>query len=226
MSKLFRAILIFAVSHSSLARAQTTQENQLWVASALTAPIASKSDKAGLGVWLDLHLRRGSDRTVGIVRPALGYRFSSAWSLWGGYAWIPTLVDNASDFSEHRLWQQAIFQTHAKPFRFQVRPRFEQRFHTGQGDVGFRARLFVRANLRFIEDLPLDLALWNEVFFGFNDTAWGQLAGFDQNRVFMGPAWTVGAVRFEVGYLNVLANRGNGACAIQHNAAAWAVLSF
>ena len=41
-----------------------------------------------------------------------------------------------------------------------------------------------------------------------NDTDFGQLAGFDQNRAFVGPAWLPEpGVRLEAGYLSVVQRR-------------------
>jgi len=199
-------------------RADTRTETQYWTAAFLTARVTGEAPAdPGLSAWLDVHGRFGEDRTVAIVRPGMGYRFSALVSAWLGYAWVPTWIDEAPTIQEHRIWQQAILQGTEGILRYQARPRFEQRLREGQDGTGFRFRLMVRANLRVTDRLPIDLALWDEVFVGLNETTWGQVGGFDQNRVFLGPSYAVGPVRAEAGYLNVVSHRLDGSWLIQHN---------
>jgi hypothetical protein len=55
------------------------------------------------------------------------------------------------------------------------------------------------------------------VFFAFNDTAWGQQAGFDQNRAFAGVGWFLDdAVRLEAGYMNRLVHRRDAPDPVHH----------
>ena len=199
-------------------RAETRTETQYWTAAFLTARITGEtSAQPGLSGWFDVHGRFGDDRTVAIVRPGLGYRFSALASVWLGYAWVPTWIDDAPAIQEHRIWNQAIFQGTEGLLRYQIRPRLEQRLRQGQDGVGFRFRLFGRANLRFVDEVPIDVAVWDELFFGLNETSWGQVGGFDQNRAFLGLSSTFGPARVEAGYLNVAVHRLDGSWLIQHN---------
>lgn len=189
------------------ARADTAFDMQIWTAAFLTARLTGRAPDAthGLSAWLDLHARRSGVGVVGIVRPALGYRFNKVASVWAGYGSIGAFDDTpAQSVQEHRAWQQALFTVPVSALTVQVRPRLEQRFREDHPDVGLRARVFVRANVAFGADVPVVLATWDEPFFHLNDAAWGPKAGFDQNRLFLGigvkgPA----ATRLEVGYLNV-----------------------
>ncbi|MET0594786.1 MAG: DUF2490 domain-containing protein [Polyangiaceae bacterium] len=209
------------------ANADTRTETQYWTAAFLTARITGeKAADPGLSGWFDLHGRFGEDRTTAIVRPGLGYRFSGLVSGWAGYAWVPTWIDDAPTIQEHRIWEQGIVQGAEGILRYQIRPRFEQRFREGQDDVGLRLRLFLRSNLRLTDELPLDIAIWDEVFVGLNETAWGQVGGFDQNRIFVGPAYTFGPARLEAGYLNVVIRRPGGSWVVQHNPLVAVVVSF
>ena len=209
------------------ARADTRTETQYWTAAFVTARITGeKASEPGLSGWFDLHGRFGQDRSSAIVRPGLGYRFSGLVSGWLGYAWVPTWIDDAPTVNEHRIWEQGILQGTEGMLRYQIRPRLEQRFRQGQDDVGHRFRLFARTNWRLTSDLPLDVAIWDEAFFGLNETAWGQVGGFDQNRIFVGPAYTVGPARFEAGYLNVVVHRLDGSWLVQHNPMLAAVISL
>jgi hypothetical protein len=199
-------------------RAETRTETQYWTAAFLTARITGeRADDPGVSGWLDVHGRFGEDRTVAIVRPGMGYRFSALVSAWLGYAWVPTWVDEAPTIQEHRIWQQAILQGTEGILRYQARPRLEQRLREGQDGTGFRFRLLLRANLRLMDEVPLDVASWDELFFGLNETPWGQVRGFDQNRVFLGLSYALGPVRAEAGYLNVAIHRLDGSWLIQHS---------
>ena len=88
-----------------------------------------------------------------------------------------------------------------------------------------RVGLFLRGMLRFVEDVPLDVVVWDEILVAFNDTAWGQRGGYDQNRVFVGPAVTLGEVRLEAGYLNVFQKRPDDML-MQHNLSLWAFFTL
>lgn len=158
---------------------------------------AALDDQAKARVWLDVHARRDGDRFVGIVRPGIGWSLAPRLVVYAGYAWIPSAVPGAPLSSEHRIWQQLLWSADVGPVGFGVRPRFEQRF--GSGDVGLRGRVFTRVQVK-VKD-PVSLVVWDEPFVGFNDTALGP-AGFDQNRLFVGPALQTDLARFELGWLD------------------------
>lgn len=201
------------------ARAETAYDMQVWAAAFLTARLTGREPEAtsGLSAWLDLHARRGGGGVVGIIRPALGYRFSKTASIWAGYGSIGLFDDVPENRGqEHRAFQQALFNLPAGPLAIQIRPRLEERVREGEPDGALRFRLFVRANMAF-SGSPLVLATWDEAFYNLNDASWGPRGGFDQNRLFLGigikgPA----ASRLEVGYLNVTVSRPVGLL-IAHN---------
>jgi len=177
-------------------------ESQVWTS--LTAQ-ARLGEKAGPTLWLDLHDRRRSDSTLFIVRPALGYTFSPAFSAFVGYAYVPTEVDDGADTHEQRTWQQVIWNhTFAQPIKVQGRARFEQRFGPGD-DLGYRLRLLARAQVAPLSDLPLQLVVTDELFLGLNDTDWAATSGFDQNRLFVGLGvdTKLEGLRVELGYMSV-----------------------
>lgn len=182
------------------ADAQSDDEFQLW--SALLSSGAFQPETPRVGFWFDLHARRGEAGTVVIVRPGVGFEVTDWLSLWVGYAWVPVFTDGVGSRDEHRLWQQAILKHSTGAWSFQARSRFEQRFSEAGDDVGFRFRQFVRANWQPSESTPVGVAVWDELFLGFNDTDWGAPAGFDQNRLFFGPFLQMNSwARLEVGYL-------------------------
>lgn len=197
------ASLALALGASAPATAQTTDEFQLWAALLATGSFQRSTPR--FAYWLDVHGRRGADGTVVIVRPGVGLEVNAWLSLWAGYAWVPVFTDGAGSVSEHRLWQQAVLQhAFASGVSVQARTRFEQRFSEAGDDVGFRIRQFVRVNWQPDAAVPLGVALWDEVFVGLNDVDWGPRAGFDQNRLFVGPFLALSPwARLEAGYLFV-----------------------
>ena len=212
-----------AVSFSVLATPQTAEaqqdpDYQIWVALLGGAKLDNVFEGARL--WFDAHTRRGSGGTVFIVRPGLGYQITPWMSAWVGYGWIPVTVDLADQkFDEHRIWQQLIFTGGImdKQLNFMARTRVEQRFAEGSDDLGHRVRQFVRADWRF-KDSPFWLVFWDELFWQLNDTD-VYASGFDQNRIFVGPAMKAwDGFRVEVGYLNVVLERGDE-MRMQHAAA-------
>jgi hypothetical protein len=163
--------------------------------------VALGEGSTGLRLWLDLHDRRGSTGTVHIVRPALGWALGKHTTLWAGYAWVPTVFDEADTTHEHRLWQQAIVTgSPVEGLSLSFRPRLEERFLADE-DLALRLRLFGRAGLNVGEGWGL--VVWDELFVQLNEPGWTAPQGLDQNRLFLGPMiQPTPSVRVEVGYLN------------------------
>jgi hypothetical protein len=136
----------------------------------------------------------------------LGYDLTRGVAVFAGYAWVPSIGAATDDelVQEHRVWEQALLQRSVETVKVAFRPRLEQRFLTGE--VGHRLRLWGRVEVPLGE--PVSLVVTDEVFLGFNDTDWGAVAGFDQNRLFVGPALPIeGVGRVEFGYMNTLLHR-------------------
>ena len=187
------------------ARAQDDHDFQTWTAFLGAGKVGADSR---LRSWFDGHVRRGDAGTVVIVRPALGYQMMPWLSVWAGYAWVPVFPDAGDRVDEHRAWQQAIL-THTAlggAVHLQSRTRFEQRF-VDDFDTGFRVRQFVRADYRFGPKPRWGLVAWDELFIGLNDPDFAP-QGFDQNRVFLGPAFFAHErLRVEFGYLWAVLDR-------------------
>lgn len=201
------ALISFVVASSAFAQAPAA-EFQQWTA-VMATPQLSRETPA-LSLWLDVHSRRGQDNTVVLLRPGVGVQVLPWLSLWGGYAWIPTFADGNPDIvNEHRAWEQVLL-SYETSFRLnlQSRTRFEQRFHESGGEVGFRFRQFFRVSWRPSADVPVGALVSDELFIGLNSTAWGQPAGIDQNRLFVGPFFQLAPwARIEAGYLFVYLDR-------------------
>lgn len=188
--------------HGPTAEAQHTQRFEVWYSMPMTVDVGEELPR--LQLWLDEHVRRGPQQTVHITRPGLGLRIYDWLTVYAGYAWVPTFVDEPrATRHEHRLWEQLIANwSPVGSVGIQVRTRFEQRFSDAGDDVALRVRQFARLLWKPAQTAPLAFVVWDEVFVGLNDADWGPAAGYDQNRLFAGPAFSIDDVaRFEVGYM-------------------------
>lgn len=195
-----------AVVWTAPAQAQTTDDLQVWGGYFFTGQLEPKAPS--LMGWADLHVRRGGAGTVLIFRPGVGYAFAPWISAWAGYAWVPTFTDATNTHTnEHRIWEQLTLQHQMDSVYLQSRTRLEQRFSDVGSGAGLRFRELVRANYQPWADIPFGLVVWDELFLGVNDPAW-TVQGFDQNRLFIGPAvYAMPELRIEVGYSFVYLNR-------------------
>lgn len=198
--------VVFATLTSAAAPAHA--EVQAWEVITLMARLDEAGGPAG---WVDLQLRRRGDSTQYLARPALGWAFSPTLFAHVGYAWIPTDPDDAPFTSEHRSWQQVLFNGTATPaLKYQLRGRVEQRFGPSAG-VGHRIRGLGRVQWQPSTRVPLQLIAWDELFIGVNETTDFALQGFDQNRAFVGVGVEthVKGLRVEAGYLHLLTQAGD-----------------
>jgi hypothetical protein len=182
--------------------AQTESEFAIWTAAFATAQLFPKPPSPTF--WLDVHARRSEPGTLLILRPGLGYAFTSWGSIWVGYDWVPSFVDATGErVDTHGIWEQLTFDYAPRRLTFQSRTRFEQDWSDAGSGMRPRLRQFVRTNVKPSESVPLGIALWDEVFFSLKSTEWAR-GGFLENRLFAGLA--IFANRFfrvEPGYMFV-----------------------
>ena len=186
--------------------AQETNDFQTWTALLGTGKV---NEDSPFRYWFDGHARRGDTGTTVIARPAIGVQPLPWLSLWAGYAYVPVFNEERDDRTdEHRAWQQIILshKSFDDALGLQSRTRFEQRFLSGFDD-GLRLRQFFRADYTFASAPELRLVLWDESFWGLNSPGFAP-KGFDQNRVFAGPGFSLHPrLRLEVGYLWAVLDR-------------------
>jgi hypothetical protein len=221
------AALVATMLHGSRAAASPDEHRyQTWLAAFAHGPV-----KGNFWVWSDFQLRtyESFEPTTAILRPGLTWRARPNLFLTAGYAWIPGWTRDEElpsrawgelDFvDEHRTWQQLLWTPHDERtgLSAMVRGRLEQRFRPGQSDVGSRARILWRGHGPLTRDRRWIAVVWNELFLGLNDTAWGQTRGFDQNRAFGGFGYVAipRRVRLELGYTNKWTAR-RGPDAVEH----------
>ena len=137
-----------------------------------------------------------------LVRPAIRYFLNPELQVWLGYAWTPNFSPHRG---EHRFWQQVLWidkfdSQSALSHRF----RFEERMIQDAQSVSYRMRYMPRFDHWFQEEKKVGFVFWDEFFWNLNSVARGPVSGFDQNRLFLGPMFSLSAnSRIEVGYLNV-----------------------
>lgn len=217
------ACFAIGFSQPGSARAELIHDGGGWLMALGQGSFESVSPKLSKLVWwLDLHGRFFEDTDgygQSIVRPALGWRLSESFTAHLGYGWIRDSPAVGKDRDEHRMFQQLIWKHPFESLAFQSRSRLEQRWVETGDDVGWRFRQFFKLTWPIPGLKRLALAGYEELFLNFNDTDWGANAGFDQNRLFLGPQWkfdSEGRVKGEVGYLNRYTHRAKGDDRMDH----------
>lgn len=154
--------------------------------------------------------QEGKHFDASILRPAIYYAITQNASLWLGYANVRFHPAGRSSREENRLWQQFLYRFEPIDNVFmQSRTRFEQRHFENASDTGYRLRQLFRVSVP-ITASPYSFVLWDEYFIHMNDTDWGSVRGFDQNRAFIGINTKINQqVALEVGYLNQYINTRN-----------------
>ena len=164
------------------------------------------TDTENLLWWYDTHARFFGGpfpEFQGIVRPGMGYKLSDNHSMWLGYAWVRDVLPEL-DVEENRIWQQWGWTEEFGDISTLWRSRLEQRFVSVGPQVGWRFRQLLRASKPLQNHPRLTWVAWDEIFFHLRNTDWGAVAGYNQNRVFVGMGVTPRAGspwRTEVGYL-------------------------
>lgn len=212
-------IAFLVIGGPGTARSQTVADSGQWTA------LFSQGDFDHGGQWkwwFDGHLRLLDDAggfNQSIVRPGIGWNLNDNLAVWAGYGWIHTAPLAGDNFDEHRTWQQLTWSHGNEAWTFAFRSRLEQRFLETGADTGWRFRQLVRMQHHLPELPRLSFVAWDEIFFHLNDTDWGAVSGFDQNRLFVGFGWKHqpnSRLRTEIGYLNQVIDIPSGADRVNH----------
>lgn len=140
-----------------------------------------------------------------LLRPALGYQLTPTFSIWQGYAFTPGFNPNAS---EHRLFQQVLWEKSYDKVQLSNRFRFEERFIEQTSDVSLRARNLLRVSRRLGQQKKWSVVVYDECFWNVNNLSVGPKSGFDQNRIFLGLNRRLSKqTNLEAGYMLNLLNR-------------------
>jgi hypothetical protein len=190
----------------TLAAAGPIEDQQIWVN--VTA-MGSLTDRLIYFAELQPRTGDGAERVSQVLmRGAVGWKFSNAVSLYGGYAHVEQPVRNGRDTNEERGFLQLTWQMgEIAGGGLSTRTRLEYRTLSTGDDSGWR----VRSMIRYVRpltgpDAPRAL-VWAEPFVALNDTDWGARGGFDQLRSFVGLEIPLpGKSTVEAGYLNQAVN--------------------
>lgn len=236
--RIFSSVLLITMLASVSIRAADKRDSNshLWLNYVGDHPLGD----GPWGVHLEAQVRRadfGGSWQQLLIRPAINYTISPAWSVSLGYAYVNTYrygeFPALDSFPEHRIWQQASYTHKALRLEWQHRFRLEQRFIGelgADGRGGFevenfryenRFRYMLRTTIPLTADEKTYLALWDEVFFNFGSNVSGN--HFDQNRAFIGIGRKLSDTsRLEVGWLEqTLQRRGGTIWEDNHTLAVW-----
>jgi len=202
---------IFFYAHGS---SQTIHENTGWLAS-----FNSYRLSASWGLHFDAQLRSGNDwknvRNI-LLRPGITYFINSRNSVTLGYAYVGAYNVNGpkTTLTEHRIWEQYIYNTKLGRTSLQNRFRLEQRFIERQTENVFaqRLRYFIRSVIPLAKQeksfsMGFFAALQDEIFFNIQNKAKINNSLFDQNRIYFAVGYRFSS-KFdaEAGYMNQYTN--------------------
>lgn len=188
---IFAFLLLLVATPAAAAR----EDAQLWEQLNLVVPLAGKTK-----LTLE-QIAKASDRQSGVYTTEygalLGVTVAKGVELGFGYRYVGFHSANTGR-DENRTRQQVVVTSG----RFTGRLRFDQRFHPGGDEIGFRVRPLLRYNL------PLKREGWtlfasHESFLLPNSTVWGQRSGYERMRNSVGVGVPVAkGLSADVGYLN------------------------
>jgi hypothetical protein len=207
--------------------AESIEDGRFWFNVNATGPTALEN----LRWYAELQPRwryEGEQLDQVLLRPALSYALNKQASLWLGYAFVVTHPDGKPSFDEHRYWQQFLYNfTPIHSLNIQSRTRLEQRYIEDSSETGHKLRQMFRFTLPSHFSPKLQWVFYDEYFVNLNDTDYGAVRGFDQNRAFVGVNWEANAqAKLEVGYLNQFVNRSNNIDLENHVLSTSLILKF
>lgn len=214
-------ILIISLLTNSVTKGQTRYSG--WLASFNSIKTGNKTS-----IINDIQVRSTDEvrqiQTL-LLRGGFSYQFSKKWIASAGYAFIrnqQTVGIVKGYAAEHRIWQQVVHNHSLKPVLISHRFRLEQRFLPKttvinnslekDGSVyANRFRYFIRNMLPLNKEAVFTkgvfVALQNEVFVNFGNTANVNGESFDQNRVYLAVGFRI-SKEFDIegGYMNQYIN--------------------
>ncbi len=157
-----------------------------------------------------------------LLRPGVNYHINKSWVATAGYAYIPnrrTISNNSELLSEHRAWQQLVYNHKISRVASAHRLRFEQRFLPDVafdfGDISkqghnqaYRLRYFMRHVVPLKKSdaftKGLFFALQDEVFINTGNKSHVNGRAFDQNRLYLALGYRLphSKIDLEGGYMN------------------------
>lgn len=142
----------------------------------------------------------GMDRIQTVMERAyLMYGFAPDFRVGAGFLHGPQYLPSARN--ENRIFEQFDWVPSGEGnWRWSLRTRLEQRYLENVPDAA-AWRLREKFGLTWMPLPNAGLYFWDEVFFHLNHPAPAVPAGFDQNRLSIGPRYSHASVTIELGYL-------------------------
>lgn len=154
-----------------------------------------------------------------MARAALGYGITDRLTFWTGYTYLPTQNYDKPFIGEQDVWPALRYVIPTQIGTITLREMVEVRY-AGGDTPGVRPRTLVRLLHPFDFEPRLGLLVWDEAFFNANNVPSLQnlgLSGFNQNRAFVGMAWTFNQnVRTEFGYMDLIVNTSKPTDPVSH----------
>lgn len=184
------------------ALAQTDTDSQLWLTASASTDITDNID-----ITLETVLRFGSDADglyEGEYGGDLGYTTEGGIKFSAGYMRVPQYSRAGVTAIEDRARQAISFGVgEFAGGKLSARVRIEERWRNTGSDTGFRFRPKLTWVRPFTPKGKTALVVSHESLIELNDTDWGQSAGYDRMRNFIGIATPlIDGVKVEGGYLN------------------------
>ena len=189
--------------HAVPAQAQIDKDTQVWTGANANIVL---NDHVEAGI--EAITRFGNDNN-GLYEAELGV--SLTWKVAGdiklqlAYVQVPSYSEHVITRREYRPRQQIAFGDIATFWggKLSGRMRIEERFVSTSDEMGVRLRPQIKFSLPFHSGKKTALVLYDESFLPLNTTDWGQKAGFDRMRNFIGISTPLsGRIDLELGYLN------------------------
>jgi len=222
MKKVVVTLFVFILSSVFLYSNAQSQFSG-WLASFNTIKINKKTS-----VHADVQLRSADEikqiQTI-LLRTGLNYHVNKKLTLTAGYAYIKNkrIFTNITAFApEHRIWEQLLYNHKLKNIFVAHRFRIEQRFIGKSGVINnhhnIDGYLYANRFRYFLRNvLPLKkqegfkkgmfVALQDEVFLNFGNTANVNGKTFDQNRFYVAIGYRLSPkADLEIGYMNQYIN--------------------
>jgi hypothetical protein len=205
-------LLALSSTWSTPAHANETDVEALqWFMVNATMPIAGKWK-----FYMEAQPRMGTDPATRdfnlralLIRPAAGYQITDEWSLWAGYGYTPTFDPYRY---ENRVFQQSLHVTNVGPVKMVNRTRLEERMIQDAGQPAMRLRHYLWFQYPLPQAPKWSLIAAAEPFINLNTVTNGPIAGFDQNRLYLGVGRQLtDHLRVEVDYLNQFVDGHDGA---------------
>ena len=194
------ALLLLGTATPALA--QTDSDSQIW----LTAGASTEITK-GVELNLETVLRFGSDADglyEGEYGGDLAFAVGDGVKLSAGYLRVPQYSRAGVTAIEDRARQAVSFGVgEFAGGKLSARVRMEERWRNTGTDTGFRLRPRLSWVRPFTPKGKTALVISHESFIELNDADWGQSAGYDRMRTFIGVVTPlIEGVKVEGGYLN------------------------